>query len=89
LSNICQVKDLGNPKSKKTKETPSHYEVCEPCKQHLDAGEDIPMPLLAKLVKFKLLACKENDKRRRDAEKRVTNAVTFLRSFWWFIFVSH
>ncbi|XP_064627357.1 sperm-associated antigen 17-like isoform X2 [Lineus longissimus] len=65
-----QVRDLGNPKSKKSKETPANYEVCEPCKQHLDAGEDIPLPLLAKLVKFKLLACKDNDKRRRDAEKK-------------------
>ena len=65
------MKDLGNPKSKKAKETPQHYEVCEPCKLHLDNNEDIPLPLLAKLIKFKLLSIKANDQKRRDMEKKV------------------
>ncbi|XP_052809835.1 sperm-associated antigen 17-like isoform X5 [Mya arenaria] len=67
---FSDVQELGNPKGKKPKETPSHYEVCEPCKNHLDIGEDIPLPLLAKLIKFKLLWIKQNDLKRRDAEKK-------------------
>ncbi|CAH1799483.1 unnamed protein product [Owenia fusiformis] len=68
-----QVKELGNPKAKKTKDTPQHSEVCEPCKLYLDSGEDIPLPLLAKLIKFKLLNVKQNDLKRRDAEKKAAN----------------
>jgi len=74
LSIVCeiiQVNELGNPKGKKAKETPQHYEVCEPCKEYLDKGEDIPIPLLAKLVKFKLLDAKQKDLRRRENEKKV------------------
>ena len=65
------MKELGNPKGKKPKEIPAHFEVCEPCKVHLDNGEDIPIPLLARLLKFKLLSIKTNDQKRREAEKKV------------------
>lgn len=64
--------ELGNPKGKKPKETPPHYEVCEPCKNHLDLGEEVPLHLLAKLIKFKLLWIKQNDLKRRDNEKKVS-----------------
>ncbi|XP_074656457.1 sperm-associated antigen 17-like [Tubulanus polymorphus] len=66
-----QVKELGNPKGKKPKEVPQNYEICESCKLHLDNDEDIPLPLLAKLLKFRLLNIKSNDLKRRDAEKKV------------------
>ncbi|XP_067675915.1 sperm-associated antigen 17-like [Haliotis asinina] len=65
-----EVRDLGNPKAKKGKEVPAYYEVCEPCKLYLDNGEDIPLPLLARLIKFKLLAIKTTDLKRREAEKK-------------------
>ncbi|XP_046333573.2 sperm-associated antigen 17-like isoform X4 [Haliotis rufescens] len=65
-----EVRDLGNPKSKKGKEVPAYYEVCEPCKLYLDNGEDIPLTLLARLIKFKLLAIKTTDLKRREAEKK-------------------
>ena len=68
---MLQVRELGNPKGKKPKEVAQHYEVCEPCKTHLDAGEDIPLHLLAKLLKYKFLAIKANDFKRRDTEKKV------------------
>nr|XP_022292317.1 sperm-associated antigen 17-like isoform X8 [Crassostrea virginica] len=66
----AEVRELGNPKGKKPKEVPQHFEVCEPCKIHLDNGEDIPLPLLARLIKFKLLAIKANDLKRRETEKK-------------------
>lgn len=70
---LCpQVNDLGNPKSKKAKEIPQFYEVCEPCKMHLDNNEEIPLPLLAKLLKFRLLDIKQKDLKRRESEKKVS-----------------
>lgn len=63
---------MGNPKGKKPKEVPQHFEVCEPCKIPLDNGEEIPLPLLARLIKFKLLAIKANDLKRRETEKKVS-----------------
>ena len=66
-----QVRDLGNPKVKKGKDIPNNFEICEPVKLYLDNEEEIPLPLLAKLIKFKLLDIKEKDKKRRDLEKKV------------------
>ena len=48
------------------------YEVCEPCKTYLDNGEDLPLPLLSRLLKFKLLDIKQNDIKRKEAEKKVS-----------------
>lgn len=61
-----QVLELGNPKVKKGKEVPANFEVCEAAKPYLDANEEIPLPLMAKLVKFKLLDLKTADQKRRD-----------------------
>eukprot|EP00058_Branchiostoma_floridae_P014404 XP_002599892.1 hypothetical protein BRAFLDRAFT_120607 [Branchiostoma floridae] len=66
-----QVKELGNPKAKKGKETPQFYEICESVKPMLDEGLDVPILVLAKLIKFKLLDIKVNDLKRREAEKKV------------------
>jgi len=66
-SDVC---DLGNPKAKKAKEIPANSEVCEACKPYLDAGEQIPPPLLAKLIKWKLMSIKANDVKRRDTEAK-------------------
>ena len=65
------MRELGNPKGKKPKEVPQHYEVCEPCKASLDAGDEIPLHLLCKLLKYKFLSIKANDLKRRDNEKKV------------------
>ena len=72
------MRELGNPKGKKPKEVPQHYEVCEPCKANLDAGEEIPLHLLSKLLKYKFLSIKANDLKRRDTEKKVTIAVNHM-----------
>ena len=72
------MNDLGNPKNKKPKEIPMFHEVCEPCKVYLDNGEDIPLPLLARLLKYKLLDVKQNDIKRTEAEKKV-GAFTSLK----------
>ncbi|KAJ8310742.1 hypothetical protein KUTeg_012607 [Tegillarca granosa] len=65
-----EVKELGNPKGKKPKDVPQHYEVCEPCKIHLDQGTEIPLALLSRLIKYKLLAIKDKDIKRREQEKK-------------------
>ncbi|CAH1225250.1 SPAG17 [Branchiostoma lanceolatum] len=64
------VKELGNPKAKKGKETPQFYEICESVKPMLDEGQDVPILVLAKLLKFKLLDIKANDLKRRETEKK-------------------
>ena len=66
------MNELGNPKGKKPKEIPLHSEICEPVKAYLDVGEDVPLPLLARLLKFKLLDTKLKDVRRRDSERKVS-----------------
>ena len=63
--------ELGNPKSKKVKEIPPNSEVCEACKPYLDGGEEIPPPLMAKLIKWKLMVIKAADVKRREGESKV------------------
>ncbi|XP_076445026.1 sperm-associated antigen 17-like isoform X2 [Babylonia areolata] len=65
-----EARELGNPKNKKQKDVPANFEVCEPVKTHLDADEEVPLPLLAKLIKFHLLSVKTADIKRREAEKK-------------------
>lgn len=67
------VRELGNPKTKKVKEIPANYEICESCKPYLDTDDDIPIHLLVKLLKWKFLWIKSNDLKRREAEKKVTS----------------
>ena len=64
------MKELGNPKNKKPKNVPANFEVCEICKTFLDNEEEVPLPLLAKLIKFCLLAIKDDDIKRKEAEKK-------------------
>ncbi|XP_008296225.1 sperm-associated antigen 17 [Stegastes partitus] len=67
-STLAKIHELGNPKGKKTDDTPMFYEVTEPAKVLLDAGEEIPCDLMAKILKFQLLQIKANDQQRREAE---------------------
>lgn len=76
---FIQVKELGNPKGKKPKDVPQHYEVCEPCKIHLDQGTEIPLALLSRLIKYKLLAIKDKDVKRREQEKKVNSLNNFQK----------
>ncbi|CAB1452350.1 unnamed protein product [Pleuronectes platessa] len=68
-STIAMIQDLGNPKSKRKDDTPMFYEVTESAKLLLDAGEEIPCELMAKILKFQLLQVKTNDQQRRVAEQ--------------------
>lgn len=66
------MQEFGNPKGiKKGVTPPLYYEICEAVKSMLDAKEEIPLPLLAKLIKWKLLDIKAVDKKKRDMEKKV------------------
>ncbi|XP_044196890.1 sperm-associated antigen 17 isoform X3 [Thunnus albacares] len=66
---LTKIHELGNPKAKKPDNVPVYYEVTEPAKVLLDAGEEIPCDLMAKIVKFQLLQIKDNDQQRREAEQ--------------------
>ena len=75
-SRLTQVQELGNAKAKKPKDTAAFSEICEAVKPHLDNNEDVPLPLLAKLLKWKLLAIKQKDLKRREDERKVSQYQT-------------
>ncbi|KAM9717208.1 sperm-associated antigen 17 [Menidia menidia] len=66
---IEKIHELGNPKAKKTDNVPMFHEVTEQAKVLLDAGDEIPCDLMAKILKFQLLHIKAIDQNRRDAEQ--------------------
>ncbi|XP_014906164.1 sperm-associated antigen 17 isoform X2 [Poecilia latipinna] len=68
-STVEKINKLGNPKAKKTDPLPLFYESTEHAKTLLDAGEEIPVDLVAKLVKFQLLEVKTCDQKRREVER--------------------
>ncbi|KAM8746844.1 sperm-associated antigen 17 [Acanthopagrus schlegelii] len=69
-SAIAKIHELGNTKAKKADDVPEFYEVTEPAKALLDAGEEIPCDLMANILKFQLLQIKADDQQRREAEQR-------------------
>uniref|UniRef100_A0A7N8Y618 Uncharacterized protein n=1 Tax=Mastacembelus armatus TaxID=205130 RepID=A0A7N8Y618_9TELE len=66
---LLQIHELGNLKAKKLDNVPIFCEVTEPAKVLLDAGEEIPCDLMAKVLKFLLLQIKTTDQQRRVAEQ--------------------
>lgn len=65
-----QIDEIGNPKTRKTKDLPQYFEVTEVIRSLLDTGEEIPLHLYAKLIKFALINIKANDLKRRENESK-------------------
>jgi len=68
----------GKPAKGKDKDAPAYSEVCEACKVYLDADIEIPLPLMARLIKFRLLIIKDADVKSRKARSVVVYDVSIL-----------
>jgi len=53
------------PAKGKDSSAPAFSEVCEACKIYLDAEVEIPLALMARLIKFRLLIIKDTDVKNR------------------------
>lgn len=64
------INEIGNPKTRKIKDLPLYFEITEVIKGLMDAGEDIPIHLWGKLIKFSVLNIKDKDVKRRETESK-------------------
>ena len=58
----------------KDKDAPQFGEVREECKLYVDADLDIPLPLMARLIKFRLLIIKDTDIKNRKARNVLSSS---------------
>jgi len=56
-------------KGGKDKDAPAYSEVCDACRLYLDADVEIPLSLMAQLIKFRLLIIKDADVKSRKVCK--------------------
>jgi len=57
----------GKQAKSRDKDAPAFSEICDACKVYLDADVEIPLPLMARLIKFRLLIIKDADVKNRKA----------------------
>jgi len=69
VNELASVGGGGGGKGKqakgKDKDAPQFSEVRDECKLYVDADIDIPLPLMARLIKFRLLIIKDADIKNR------------------------
>lgn len=78
----------GKGKGAQASPKPLYGEICEQVKSLIDQGDKIPVTILAKLVKFKLISLKIKDKERRELEKKVCCFLAFFSFYVCSNFVS-
>ncbi|XP_020567276.1 sperm-associated antigen 17 isoform X2 [Oryzias latipes] len=66
---VTKISELGNTKGKKPEYVTVFIELLQSARVWLDAGEDIPVDLMAKILKLQLLQVKSSDQHRREAEQ--------------------
>nr|XP_054599310.1 sperm-associated antigen 17-like [Nothobranchius furzeri] len=66
---LLKIRELGNPRAKKSDHLPMFYEITEAAKALMDAGEEIPCNLMTEVLKFMLLQIKASDEHRREGEQ--------------------
>ncbi|XP_072116435.1 sperm-associated antigen 17 isoform X3 [Mobula birostris] len=67
-----QISELGDPKKQKANGLPMFYEITEAAWALLDKGEELPLPLICKLIKFQILCIKQKDLQKRGVENKPT-----------------
>ncbi|XP_069744518.1 sperm-associated antigen 17 isoform X3 [Narcine bancroftii] len=69
---IKQISEFGDKRSQKSNDLPMFYEITEAAWAMLAKGEELPLPLISKLIKFQILGIKQKALKKREIENKPT-----------------